>query len=214
MKVLAAQRLGMDGDDLIERVEAATETERSRLGSEKVLLAATDATLEGPAVAGVLVSAFDRAAGRLEAWADAVEDDDLVAVLADGASKYAELRDAARSKWPDATPESDGLLADLGNPSTDPARAGAGLLGVPVVLDRLLLQVVNFHVNEADGPAADAAREFRDEVAGLQMTAADRLASRDDADAIVDGATAAIEAAYRTYAERLEGMGLDPKPIC
>lgn len=204
----------MDGDALLERVESATETERSRLGSEKVLLAATDATLEGPAVAGVLVAAFDRVAGRLEAWGDAVDDEDLAAVLADGASTYAELHDDAKSQWPDATSGSDGLLADLGDPQTGPARAGAGLLGAPVVLDRLLLQVVNFHVNEADGPGADAARELRDEVAGLKLTAAERLASRADADAIVDGATTAVEAAYDTYAGRLEGMGLNPKPIC
>jgi hypothetical protein len=204
----------MDGDALRERVETATETERSRLGSEKVLLAATNASLDGPAVAGVLVAAFERAAEQLEVWAEAVADDDLAVLLADGASTYADLGDAARSDWPEADPADDGLLADLGEPTTDPARAGAALLGVPVVLDRLLLQVVNFHVNEADETAADAARELRDEVSGLQVTAAERLASREDVDAIVDGATAAVEAAYATYAERLEGMGLDPKPIC
>lgn len=213
MKGLAYDVPGMDTEGLLDRVRTATETERSRLGSEKVLLAATDARLEPDAVAGVLAATLDLGTDRLEAWAAEAADDDLAGAMADAASRYGDLSSRTRTAWPDAD-DDVGLLADLGDPTGDAARAGAGLLGLTLVLDRLLLQVVNFHVNEADDAAADTVRELREGVAEIQADHADQLASLDDRDGVVAGAVGVVESAYDEYAARLEAMGLDPRPIC
>lgn len=205
----------MDGDALLDRVESAAETELSRLGSEKVLLAATGANLEADAVAGVLAAAFDRGHERLETWAAAADNDDLAVLMADGADRLDALRADVLDAWPDATTDADGLLGDLGDPSGDAARAGAGLVGLPLVLDRLLLQAISYHVNEADDTAADEVRDLRDAVKTLRADAAGQLAgSSVDDEAVVAGATGAAEAAYAVYASRLDDMGLDPRPIC
>lgn len=203
----------MDGDALLDRVETATETERSRLGSEKVLIAATDATLEPDAVAGVLVSGFELGSERLETWAEEAADDELGPIMADAAERYAALAGELRDAWPDAR-EDVGLLDDLGHPTGTEAHAGAGLLGVALVLDRLLLQAINYHVNEADTTSADRVRAVRDGLADIRGEYATALAEREGVEAVVDGATGVVEAAYATYVSRLEDMGLDPKPIC
>jgi hypothetical protein len=39
-------------------------------------------------------------------------------------------------------------------------------------------------------------------------------AGEDDWDRARDAATGAIEAAYGEYTERLESMGVNPKPVC
>ena len=204
----------MDGESLLESVESATETELSRLGSEKVLLAAIGARLEADAVAGVLAAAFDGGREHLEAWA-AEADGDLAAAVADGAERSATLHGEVVDAWPDADGDAEALLRDLGEPADDAARAGAGLVGLSLVLDRLLLQAVSYHVNEADDAAADVVRDLRETVADGREGDAERVAeATDDHEAAVGGAIGAIEAAYAEYADRLEAMGLDPRPIC
>lgn len=204
----------MDGEALVTRVESTTDTELSRLGSEKVLLAATGAQLEPDAVAGVLAAAVGQGGRRLDAWA-ADADGDLAAVMADGADRYAALHDRVSETWPVADGDIDPLLGDLGDPSGDAARAGAGLVGLSLVLDRLLLQAISYHVNEADAAAADEIRSIREAVADVRGDGAGRLAdAAADHEAAVAGAVGVVEAAYAVYAARLEDMGLDPRPIC
>lgn len=204
----------MDEAALVDRVRAETDTELSRLGSEKVLLAATNAQLEPDAVAGVVVGALASAADRLDEWTRAADDAALADAMADGADRFGSLRAEAAEAWPAADAAADGVLGDLGDPAGDAARAGAGLIGAPLVLDRLLLQGVNFHVNEAEDAAADRVRELREEVEGVRADAAGPLVDRPDAEEAIEGAVGAVEAAYAVYASRLEAMGLDPRPIC
>jgi hypothetical protein len=135
--------------------------------------------------------------------------------MADGAERSATLHGEVVDAWPDADGDAEALLGDLGDPADDAARAGAGLVGLPLVLDRLLLQAVSYHVNEADHAAADVVRDLRETVADARDGDAERVAeATDDHEAAVGGAIGAIEAAYAEYADRLEAMGLDPRPIC
>jgi hypothetical protein len=190
-----------------DRVETECETELSRLGSEKLLLAATGADIQAATVAGALAATAGEAAVQLEAWAETA-DDAAASVLADAASTYEAIHETTLEAWPEADGES---LVELDGPDGDWDRVGAGLVGVGLVLDRLLLQAISYHVNEANAGAADRLRGFRDEV----ETVVDRAESVDgDRVAVVAGGVAVVEAAYDRYATRLDEMGLDPKPLC
>jgi hypothetical protein len=199
-----------------DAVRAACTTELDRLSGDKVLLAATDATLERAAVLGALRRSFGRAAVQSEAWSRTAEAP-VGAVLAEAADGFgaagADLAEDAASDPPDGP-----TVLTLGDPQGALARAGACCVAVPLLLDGLALQGVSFFVNEADTSRADrcrAARDALDEIGDdATATLAEACADEADRSAVVDGAVAAIEASYATYVESLEDMGLDPKPIC
>lgn len=206
----------MDGQALEARVRAETETELARLASDRALLAATDATLEAEAVLSVVTDALASGEWRLEEWAGAAEDPALADAMAAGADRLAALRADHRDVLP-AEPTVEAPVP-LGEPGDDLARAAAGLLGLPLALDPLCLQAVSFFVNEADEATADAVREIRSGVGELRADGLPVLADRASAAAaeeeVVAAAGAVIEAAYADYADSLEAMGLDPRPIC
>jgi len=213
----------MDGAALLERVREGSETELDRLGSEKALLAATEARLETDAVLVTAAAVLAEARTTVAEWADD----------AAGAAESA-LRRAAE-RLADAH---DGVTAELGDAQTagadnlnavdvpflslaaesDTERVAVATVGLSLVLDRLFLQSVSFFVNEADNARADRFRNLR----GMTETA---LADGQDAlDTLCDddeewnlaaeAATATISAAYEDYVDRLGAMGFDPKPIC
>jgi hypothetical protein len=198
----------MDAPDTIAAVEDATTTERSRIGSDKALIAATDATLERDAVWRAMAT---REAGVVDAvggWNDE-------SAVAEAFERFRRAASDRRDRI-DAQPgEADALSAHLADLTDTPERVGAGLLAVPLVLDRLYLQVVSFFVNEADEREADVARELRNGASDL-APAREALAVLDDAERARarDAAVGAIGVAYDEYAATLEAMGLDPKPVC
>ncbi|MFB6310389.1 MAG: hypothetical protein ABEH64_04310 [Salinirussus sp.] len=197
----------------VDRVEKAMETELSRLGSEKLLLAATGADIRDATVAGVLAATLAVGAENCIAWADATDDSTLSALLMDAGECYREIRSETLEAWPDAEDSADPLVNPT-DPGEDSRRIGIGLLGLPILLDRLLLQAVSYHVNEANTTAADRLREFRTSIRELSDGAADNLEDEAVEEPAVESAGAVIEAAYERYADRLEAMGLDPKPLC
>jgi hypothetical protein len=98
----------MDAADTIAAVEEATATERSRLGSDKVLIALTDATLEPDAVWGALSTREAGIADTLGGWNE--DDGTIRAAVARAAPAAADRRDRL-----DATPgEADALSARRG----------------------------------------------------------------------------------------------------
>ena len=203
----------MDAADTIAAVEEATTTERSRIGSDKALIAATGANLEAEAV---WAAAATREAGIAEAlgdWAaEAGDDGDAIADAFDRAATAANER-AARTDA--AAGEADALSSHLNSLEGTPERVGGGLLAPALVLDRFYLQVVSFFVNEADESSADVARELRSGASDLDP-ARDALGALDEAgrDRAQAAAIEAVDVAYEEYANALESMGLDPKPVC
>ena len=200
---------GMDATDTIAAVEEATTTERSRIGSDKALIAATGANLEADAI---WVAAATREAGLanvLDGW---TADTDAIADAFDRAEQAA----ADRAERIDATPgDPDALSAHLDTVDGIDERVGAGLVAPALVLDRFYLQVVSFFVNEADEGSADVARELRSEASDFSP-ARDALAALDESgrERARDAAVEAVGVAYDEYASALESMGLDPKPVC
>ena len=204
-----------------DTVKTACGTELDRLAGDKVLLAATDATLEEEAVVAAIRRPLQVTAERAEDWAGVAEGE-AASALEGIAAGCREADRAVRSapdaeQPPEAPPDGPTMLA-LGEPETALARAGACCVGAPPILDGLGLQGVSFFVNEADTAGADRCRAVREEIRTARETAAEHLhaACADEADreAVVAGAVAAVEATYDRYAEALAGMGLDPKPIC
>ncbi|MBX0302127.1 transcription antitermination protein [Haloarcula salinisoli] len=202
----------MDAADTIAAVEEATTTERTRIGSDKALIAATGANLEADAVWTAAATRESGVADALEGWAADATGGDAIADAFDRAGRAA--RD--RAERIDATPgEPDALSSHLDTLDGTPERVGAGLVAVPLVLDRFYLQVVSFFVNEADEGSADVARDLRSGASDFGP-ARDALAELDESgrEQARDAAAEAITVVYEEYASGLESMGLDPKPVC
>jgi hypothetical protein len=208
----------MDATALVDAVETDRATELDRLGSQKLLLALTDADLGTGRVLAAAARSERSAHETFAAWADDETDDAARAAFADAADRedahhervVAELDAASDATGPDA------LHAHLRTLDGTAERIGAGLVGRPLVADRTLLQVVNFFVNEADERRADLFRDLREETRAAHDVAAELLddADDDEVERAREAADEAVLVAYREYAETMDEMGLDVKPLC
>lgn len=212
----------MDGAALLERVREDSETELNRLGSEKALLAATEARLEPDAVLVTAAAVLADARETVSAWHDAAQAGDAAETLQTTAQRLADAHDDVVAELDDAT-DADTLAAvDVPflslTAESDIERVAVATVGLALVLDRLFLQSVSFFVNEADTARADRCRDLRgmtEDVLADGQDALDALCDDDaDWDAAAAAATGTIEAAYEDYVSRLDAMGFDPKPIC
>jgi len=97
------------------------------------------------------------------------------------------------------------------------ARLG-GLVGWALVADETASQCSGFFTGQADPGTASTFRGFREDYEATQEAVLDALADRCESEAdwerAAAAATGAIEAAYAEYVERLEAMGVNPKPVC
>jgi rubrerythrin len=218
----------MDAATFVAEIEDAKVVELDRLGSQQSLVALTDANLDAETVL--------RAAARSEAvaretfaeWADSESNTDAseaFAALADREADHfervaAELDEDAATELDDesdAAEAVDPMHARLRELDATIERA-AGLVGRSLAADQAQLQVVNFFVNEADERRADLFRELRAETQDSVSTGSELLErecdGEEDWERARETAEAVVQIAYDDYAETLQGMGLDPKPIC
>jgi len=216
----------MDAGAFRDRVTEEMATELDRLGSEKLLLALTDADLTTTAVHRAAAASEAAARETFEEWAATAGDDAAAetfdALAAQEAEHYDRVREASPSDGDPGTftIEEGGagpLHAHLRGLDGTLERA-AGLVGRGLVSDRTHLQVISFFVNEGDTGRADLFRDLRAETETATQEGLDLLAARCEADedweAAAGVATYAIQLAYDDYADALAGMGMDPKPIC
>lgn len=209
----------MDGEDLVEAVREARATELDRLGSEKALVAVTDANLETPAVLTAAAAAERRARDTFEAWAENADGPAAAAFEAAAAAERAH-HEAVLERLdgsPDA-PDPNPLHEYLRSLEGPAERAGAGLVGRSLAAERSLLQFVNYFVNEGDAATADLFRGFREDTCDLVDRGAALLDELCEEEADYERARAAaeraVELAYEEYESSLEAMGVDPKPVC
>lgn len=210
----------MNGDDVVSAVRESCATELNRLGSEKSLVAATAAQLDRETVLASAATAEARARDTFTEWVEDTEQPDARSAfetVAETEQAHYE-RVAELLKTPPTVPAPDAVHEYLRGLDAPPERVGAGLVGRPLVADRSLLQVVNFFVNEGDDQRADLFRELRRDtddtiergVELLDVVCDDEAAYERARDAAIE----VVERAYEAYANELESLGIDPKPVC
>jgi len=210
----------MKGDDVVSAVRESCATELDRLGSEKSLVAATEAQLDRETVLASAAAAEARARDTFTEWAEDTDHPDarsaFEAVAETERTHYERVADLL--KTPPTVPAPDAVHEYLRELEAPPERVGAGLVGRPLVTERSLLQVINFFVNEGDRQRADLFRELRSDADDTVERGAELLDAVCDDDAAYDRARKAaietVEHAYEEYASDLDALGIDPKPVC
>ncbi|WP_348608898.1 rubrerythrin family protein [Halobaculum rarum] len=226
----------MDGEAFRDRVESAKATELERLGSNKLLIALTDATLEPEAVLRAAADSEHAAHTTFAGWTADEKVADDGATDADGESDEAaaKLFEWLAERERDHRERVLDSLADLGV-DHDPAdggtmheylraregpveRVAAGTVGRGLVSDRTHLQIVSFFVNEGDEARADLFRDFRTETEeeldrGLALLE-DACETDEDWERARMVAEYVVQIAYDDYADALAGMDIDVKPVC
>ncbi|OAQ51776.1 transcription antitermination protein [Natrinema mahii] len=211
----------MDADEFEDAVAESMTTELERLGSSKRLVALTDADLTETQVLRTAADSERVAAATLAAWADDEDHDGAREVFAEFRTQERDhadrITDLLAGDYDGDAEGVDPMHAELRSLESTAARLG-GLVGRALVGDRTHLQVVSFFVNEGDEERADCFRELRSETAAQGERAAALLAEitadDDEWDEARAAAEAVIDAAYGAYADSLDELGLDPKPIC
>jgi hypothetical protein len=209
----------MNGAELVAAVREERATELDRLGSEKALVAVTGAQLEPGPVLSAPARLLAGAAATFADWAGTT-DGAAGEAFADVAATTTEHGDALLdlTDGVDADGDPPFVVDELRTAETTPERVAAGLVAYPMVAERLLLQVINFLVNEGDRSKADTVRDARSDLQAMVDDAADLLEAvcGNDGDWVTaqKAATDAVGTAYDEYATSLEEMGLDPKPVC
>ncbi|QZX98847.1 rubrerythrin family protein [Halobaculum rubrum] len=227
----------MDGEAFRERIESAKATELERLGSNKLLIALTDATLEPEAVLRAAADSEHAAHTTFAAWADdgpidreAADDGtadgdgepaaELFEWLAERERDHRErVLDSLADLGVDHDPADGGTMHEYLRAREDPVeRVAAGTVGRGLVSDRSHLQIVSFFVNEGDEARAGLFRDLRAETEeelerGLTLLEG-ACETEEDWERARMVAEYAIQIAYDDYADALAGMGIDVKPVC
>ncbi|MDY7082766.1 MAG: ferritin family protein [Halobacteria archaeon] len=211
----------MDAETLVDEVEESKKTELERLGTSKALVAATDGDLDTETVLEAAVETESEAAETFVEWAEDETDDDARGVFEDVADTERGHRDrlvelASDTDYgDDSTP---GLHLHLRDIDDTVERVAAGLVGRTLVTDATLKQTVAYFVGQSATSEADLFRDLRRENRELVEDGKhllDELCDDDeDWEKAREAAEEVVEIAYDEYAETLEGMGINPKPVC
>ncbi len=207
----------MDANAFLDSVRESSRTELDRLGSEKALVAETAARLDRDHVLDAAAAAEARAAETFDLWAADEPNERAAAAFRDAAERerghYRQVTELGGSA---DDPPADALHDRLRGLDSTLPRVSAGLVGRPLVASRTLLQVINFLVNEGGTNAAETFRTLRSETDETAEHGAELTVELCDTgiERATDAASEAIEVAYADYADTLEGMGVDPKPVC
>ncbi|MEZ3114954.1 rubrerythrin family protein [Halobaculum sp. MBLA0147] len=220
----------MDAETFRADLEAAKRTELDRLGSNKLLIALTDATLETEAVLRAAADSEHAASETFREWAETESDADAAAAFEWTGDRELDHRERVLATLADAVgedatgesvydPNDGGTLHTYLRERTDTVeRVAAGLVGRPLVSTRTHTQVVSFFVNEADETRADLFRELKTETEaeldrGLELLD-DLCTDADDWERAQMVAEYVVQVAYDDYADALTGLGVDVKPVC
>lgn len=209
----------MTPSEFLDAVREDNETALSRLGSSKSLYAATGGEMDATHVLEAAADAEYVAARTFDAWSDDEPHDDASDAFAATASEEADHYETVAAELDDYDPDDtpSGMQAFLRDCDTTVERAG-GLLGRVLATEKSKEQLTAFFTGQADPQTASLFRDLKGDLDDQRDRALDVLAAvcEDDADwqTAKDAADGAIQAAYDEYTERLEAMGVNPKPVC
>lgn len=210
----------MDAAEFRDAVADAKRTELERLGSNKLLVAVTGADLSTERVLRAAADSENAAHNTFAAWAADEPNGDARETFAAVADQEAEHRERVLERLGGSYDPVDGgpMHEYLRSRSATVQRVAAGLVARSLVIDGTHKQLVSFFINEADERRADLFRELRAETEdtlerGLLLLDSLCANEGDWADAQA-AAEYVIQVAYDDYADALQEMGVDPKPIC
>ena len=204
----------MSADDFLDSLRDENETALSRLGSSKSLYALTDGEMNADAVLEAAADDAHAAAETYEAWADEADSELFAGAAAAERDHYADVAGKLDDHDPTATPA---IYVSLDGLDDELARLG-GLVGAALAGAKRATQTSGFFTGEADPQTASLFRGYKgtlEDRRDAAVDALDDLADGDgDRDRAADAASGAIQSAYDDYVEKLEAMGVNPKPVC
>lgn len=210
----------MDAEAFRQQLEETKRTELDRLGSNRLLIALTDADLETGTVLRVAADSEHAAHNTFTEWAGDEPDRGAAAAFEWAADREADHRRRVLATLNEEYDPVDGgpLHTYLRGRQTTVDRVAAGLVARPLVSDRTHKQIVSFFVNEADRARAELFRDLRMETGeelehGLDLLD-DVCDSEDDWERARMVAEYTVDLVYDDYADTLRGMGLDVKSVC
>jgi hypothetical protein len=208
----------MNPDEFIDAVASENETALSRLGSSKSLYADTEGEMEPEEVLTAAATAEHHAAETYEAWADD-EGGDVAEAFAETAAEERDHYDTVVGELdahdPGAVPAIQEYLRGL----DDTVERIGGFVGRTLAAEKSKGQLTGFFTGQADPQTASLFRGMGGDLEDQLERATDLLEAEcgDDEECwerAEEAATGAIQAAYDEYTERLESMGVNPKPVC
>lgn len=208
----------MTPEEFIDTVRSETETELSRLGSSKSLYADTRGEMDAEAVLDAAATAEYRAAETYEMWAETetgVVAEAFEETAAEEWAHYETVAGELDDHEPGSVPAIAAYLRDL----DDTVERLGGFVGRTIAAEKSKQQVIGFFVGDADPQTAALFRSMGNDL-DAQMARASELLEAECGDdeerwqRALAAATGAIETAYEEYTDRLESMGVNPKPVC
>lgn len=208
----------MTASEFDDSVRADNETALSRLGSSKSLYAITDGEMTETAV---LTSAADRLYASSEtvaSWVPEESNGGAAAAYDEIASEEGDHYEDVLDKLGDHEPgDVPPVQTELREATATVERLG-GLFGATLIAGKFTEQRTGFYVGEADPTTASTFRGYGDVLDEREERLRGLLdeVCEDDGDwqTAEEAAGVAIQAAYDEYTDRLEAMGVNPKPVC
>ena len=209
----------MTPEEFTEAVREANRTALSRLGSSKSLYADTMGDMDTDAVLRAAADAEHHAAETYAAWAESEADPEVSEAFETTAAEEREHYDTVTGKLDEHEPSGEvpAIHDHLRSLDETVERLG-GFVGRTLAAEASKSQTVGFFVGQADPQTAQAFREMNGDLDAQLERALSLLAAHCETEAdwgrAEAAASEAIQAAYEEYTERLEGMGVNPKPVC
>jgi rubrerythrin len=208
----------MTPDEFIDTVASENETALSRLGSSKSLYADTEGEMEPEEVLTAAATAEHHAAETYEAWADD-EDGDVAEAFAETAAEERDHYETVVGELDDHDPGEVPAIQEYLRDLDGTVERIGGFVGRTLAAEKSKAQMIGFFTGQADPQTASLFRGMGDDLDAQLERAIALLEAECGADdecweRAEEAATGAIQAAYDEYTERLESMGVNPKPVC
>ena len=208
----------MTSEEFADRIREDNRTALSRLGSSKALYADTGGEIERDTVLRATAQAERAAWETYESWSES-DDAEAAEAFADTAAEerthYETVADLLGEDV--EVSEVPAIQRFLREREDTVSRAG-GFLGRTLAAEKSKDQLVGFFVGQADPSTTSEIREMNadlDDQRDRALALLDAVCEDDDDwDRAAEAASGAIQAAYEEYTDRLEGMGVNPKPVC
>lgn len=209
----------MNAEEFLDAVRTQNKTALSRLGSSKSLYADTGGEMDDESVLAAAADAERAAAETFEGWAEAADDEAAATVFAETAEEERAHYETVVGKLDDHEPTDDvPAIHETLRGYEDTVERLGGLVGRTVAAEKSKDQLTGFFVGQADPQTAQLFRDLAGDLDGQLERATDLLSDRcgddEDWERALAAASSAVQAAYEEYTDRLESMGVNPKPVC